>query len=66
MIRQTEASECGLTCLAMVANHHGQQVNLATLRRRHPGLLKGATPKSFASAGAQAPPSHPHQPPPEG
>lgn len=28
MILQTEASECGLAYLAMVANHHGQQVEM--------------------------------------
>ena len=27
MIRQTEAAECGLACLATVANHLGQQVD---------------------------------------
>jgi len=47
MIRQTEAAECGLACLAMVANHHGQHVDLATLRRRHPMSLKGATLKAL-------------------
>ncbi|MFL4993430.1 MAG: cysteine peptidase family C39 domain-containing protein, partial [Microvirga sp.] len=31
-IIQSEASECGLACLAMVATYHGREVDLATLR----------------------------------
>jgi ATP-binding cassette subfamily B protein RaxB len=40
---QAEATECGLACLAMVAGHHGDPVDLAALRRDHPVSLKGAT-----------------------
>lgn len=47
MIRQTEAAECGLACLAILANHYGQQVDLASLRRRFPISLKGSTLKSL-------------------
>jgi ATP-binding cassette, subfamily B, bacterial CvaB/MchF/RaxB len=43
MMLQTEAAECGLACLAMVAAHHGLQTDLATLRKRFPLSLKGAT-----------------------
>ncbi|WP_280152261.1 peptidase domain-containing ABC transporter [Piscinibacter sp. XHJ-5] len=43
LILQTEATECGLACLAMIAGHHGDQVDLATLRNDHPVSLKGAT-----------------------
>jgi len=43
MIHQTEAAECGLACLAMVASFHGHRVDLNTLRRRHPASLKGVT-----------------------
>jgi ATP-binding cassette subfamily B protein RaxB len=42
-IIQTEASECGLASLAMVANYHGYQVDLADLRRKFPISLKGAS-----------------------
>jgi ATP-binding cassette subfamily B protein RaxB len=42
-ILQTEAAECGLACLAMLANFHGHRVDLNTLRRRHPVSLKGVT-----------------------
>lgn len=42
-IAQTEASECGLACLAMIANHFGHRTDLATLRRRFSVSLKGMT-----------------------
>jgi ATP-binding cassette, subfamily B, bacterial CvaB/MchF/RaxB len=42
-IRQAEASECGLACLAMVASFYGRRIDLATLRREYPVSLKGAT-----------------------
>ena len=32
LVRQTEAAECGLACLAMVASFHGHRVDLNTLR----------------------------------
>jgi ATP-binding cassette, subfamily B, bacterial CvaB/MchF/RaxB len=47
VILQTEASECGLACLAMIAGYHGHRVDLGTLRRRHPVSLKGVTLKSL-------------------
>jgi ATP-binding cassette subfamily B protein RaxB len=40
---QSEAAECGLACLAMIANHHGHRVNLPGLRQRFPTSIKGAT-----------------------
>lgn len=43
LIRQTEAAECGLACLAMVASYHGHRIDLNTLRRRHPASLNGVT-----------------------
>lgn len=39
---QSEAGECGLACLAMLARYHGHQVDLPSLRRRFPTSLKGA------------------------
>lgn len=41
-IYQSEAAECGLACIAMVANHHGHQLDLTTLRNRYSVSLKGA------------------------
>jgi ATP-binding cassette subfamily B protein RaxB len=43
MLLQTEAAECGLACLAMVAAHHGLRSDLQSLRRRFTLSLKGAT-----------------------
>jgi ATP-binding cassette subfamily B protein RaxB len=42
MIYQSEAAECGLACMAMVANHHSHQLDLTTLRNRYSVSLKGA------------------------
>lgn len=39
---QTEAAECALACLSMIANYHGCRTDLASLRRRFPISLKGA------------------------
>ena len=46
-IRQTEAAECGLACLAMVASYHGHEIDLNALRRKFPISLKGATLKDL-------------------
>jgi ATP-binding cassette subfamily B protein RaxB len=43
VILQTEATECGLACLAMVAGYHRYHTDLMSLRRRFPVSLKGAT-----------------------
>jgi ATP-binding cassette, subfamily B, bacterial CvaB/MchF/RaxB len=46
VIIQTEASECGLACLAMVASYYGHRIDLNTLRRQHPISLNGVTLRS--------------------
>lgn len=43
VILQTEAAECGLACVAMIADYHGHRTDLAALRRRFAVSLKGAT-----------------------
>lgn len=43
VILQTEAAECGVACLAMVASFFGFKTDLATLRRRYSVSIKGAT-----------------------
>ena len=45
MVLQSEAAECGLACLAMVASYHGQHTDPTALRRRFGFSLKGATLK---------------------
>jgi ATP-binding cassette subfamily B protein RaxB len=44
-IPQSEASECALACLAMVAGYHGYKTGLISLRQRYGMSLKGATLK---------------------
>ncbi len=43
VLLQTEAAECALASLAMVASHHGFQTDLPSLRQRFNLSLKGAT-----------------------
>src|SRR3954453_17643954 len=52
VIRQTEATECGLACLAMVASYHGHRTDLNSLRRRHPVSLKGVTLRDLMQIAA--------------
>ena len=47
LVRQTEVAECGLASLAMIANYHGLDVDLGTLRRRFQPSLRGASLKSL-------------------
>ncbi len=49
MVLQTEAAECGLACLAMVAGYLGREADPADLRRRFGLSLKGATLKDLVS-----------------
>ncbi|THD82725.1 MAG: peptidase domain-containing ABC transporter [Phenylobacterium sp.] len=46
MILQSEAAECGVACLAMVAGFYGQHYGLGELRRRFSASLKGTTLKA--------------------
>lgn len=45
VLLQTEAAECGLACLAMVASYWGHKLDLASMRRRFSLSLKGSTLK---------------------
>ncbi len=42
LIRQTEVAECGLASLTMVANFHGFDIDLGTMRRRYSPSMRGA------------------------
>lgn len=53
MLYQSEAAECGLACIAMVANHHGHQLDLTTLRNRYSVSLKGANLQQLMQLGNQ-------------
>lgn len=43
VILQTEASECGLACIAMIISYHGHRIDLASLRARHAVSPRGST-----------------------
>ncbi len=47
LIRQSEVAECGLACLAMVANYHGLDIDLGSVRRRFEPSVRGAPLKSL-------------------
>src|SRR5215472_12698590 len=43
LIFQTEAAECGLACLAMIAGYHRHQTDLQSLRQRFSISMRGTT-----------------------
>lgn len=47
VITATEAAECGLACIAMIARFHGHDVDLNGLRQRYALSLAGASLKSL-------------------
>lgn len=51
-VLQSEAAECGLASLAMVARHHGHQVDLVGLRQRYPTSIKGMTLKQMMAVAS--------------
>ena len=59
MVRQTEAAECGLACLAMVASYHGHRIDLNTLAPPLSGVAErrhacGRSSRSRASCTSSA------------
>ena len=52
LVMQSEAAECGLACLAMIAGYHGYRTDLLSLRQRFAISLKGATLKSLIDVAA--------------
>lgn len=52
-ILQTEAAECGLACVGMIAGFHGNHQSLASLRGRFPVSLKGATLATLIHVASQ-------------
>ncbi len=42
-VLQSEAAECGLASMCMIARYHGHRVDLAGLRQRFPTSIKGMT-----------------------
>ncbi|WP_421636380.1 peptidase domain-containing ABC transporter [Enterobacter ludwigii] len=43
LVHQTESSECGLACLAMICNHYGKNSNLISLRQQFNLSARGTT-----------------------
>lgn len=43
VILQSESSECGLACIAIILNYYGYETNLLSLRKRFSVSLKGST-----------------------
>jgi ATP-binding cassette subfamily B protein RaxB len=53
LLRQAEAAECGLASIAMVAAHHGFDVDLTTMRRRFAVSMKGMTLRTMTDVAAE-------------
>lgn len=51
-VLQSEAAECGLASLTMVARHFGHRIDLAGMRRRFPGSLDGLTLRQIMAAAS--------------
>lgn len=52
-ILQSEATECGLASIAMIADFHGKRIGLSEIRRRYPLSLKGAKLGQLIHIGQQ-------------
>lgn len=53
MLFQAETSECGLTCLAMIANYHGNGIGLKDLREAYKLSGVGASIKDLMAAATE-------------
>lgn len=53
LVRQTEMTECGLACLAMVAGTFGLNVDLGSLRRRFQPSLRGVSLRALIAIADQ-------------
>lgn len=47
VVRQAEAGECGLACIAMIARYHGDKADLGWFRRAYPLSSRGASLKDL-------------------
>ncbi|WP_438852518.1 peptidase domain-containing ABC transporter [Brevundimonas nasdae] len=53
IVLQSEAAECGLACLAMIAGHYGLDVNLRGLRQQYPASMRGYTLRRLLGVAAE-------------
>ncbi|HEU0200473.1 MAG TPA: cysteine peptidase family C39 domain-containing protein, partial [Burkholderiaceae bacterium] len=49
LILQSEAPECGIACVAMIASYHGFRTDLSALRLRLSPSMRGTTLKHLAA-----------------
>ena len=49
MILQSEAPECGIACVAMIASFHGFRTDLSAMRLRLAPSMKGVTLKHISA-----------------
>lgn len=52
VILQTEMTECGLACMAMISRFHGHDIDLNVLRRRHLVSMSGSSLGSLMKIAA--------------
>lgn len=52
-VLQSEAAECGLASLCMVARHHGHRIDLAAMRQRFPTSIKGMTLRQLIAVASE-------------
>src|SRR5512134_216125 len=48
LILQSEAPECGIACVAMIASYHGLRTDLSAMRVRLSPSMRGVTLKNIA------------------
>ena len=48
LILQSEAPECGIACMAMIASYYGHRTDLSAMRVRLSTSMKGVTLKHIA------------------
>ena len=54
IILQSEGSECGIACLAMICGYHGLEIDLFNFRHRFGSATQGATLLSLSKTAEQA------------
>lgn len=53
VVLQTEAAECGLACMAMIAARHGHRLDMPAMRRRFSSSMKGVTMRNLIDIGSE-------------
>jgi len=51
LVLQSEAPECGIACIAMIAGYHGHRTDLSAMRLRLAPSMKGVTLQHIAAIG---------------